>query len=695
MGLFYQDKAFQKITSPEFVDLYGTSLKYTQKAFKNSSQKLALAGVELARYLFSKKTQMETVIKLCEKVIDYSEVPAVTSDAYFWIARAYHDLGRFDNAMSAYQRARVAKPDNVLAKVGMGQIQIINNELTEAKLTFEKIVQEHPKCAEGMLILGYLYARDHIGRTPIIGSSSRSDNKLSGFETAKARVLLERYLSIVDSRPGIQSTEIDVCITLSQLYENENIDRAVSFLEQALALQKQISTGERIQPKLLNNLGVLNYHKGKLEQARELFESSLAQLSGENSAVGIEDKESLIVSTTYNLARLEEQSGKIEEAKTLYYEIDKQMPGYVDARIRLCYLTIVEAQETDNKAEMEEAVAIMQQLIESEVGNLEVRALHGWYLHQYQRKRAVAKSVGEDPEFRHHRHTLVNYDKHDVYALTAMGNVYLTISREMRPSNEAEAEKKKKSYEKAVEFFDKSLQLDGRNAYAAQGIAIALAEDRKFNKAVGIFGKIRETLKDVSAYINLGHCLTELKNYSRAIECYEIVLEQFQGGKNVQTMMCLGRVWLKRGINELSVESVENAIKYSERALALSPSNLALKFNIAFGHFQLAEVIRHVNINDRKISDIEKAAEGLEKAIAILNDLAGEKNPPYPAAEIQQRATMGQNTTRRQVERLLKEQKEYEEKSEAKLDAARKARESVNGNGPVAAVAAASVDAMA
>ncbi|KAK7203647.1 hypothetical protein BZA70DRAFT_71265 [Myxozyma melibiosi] len=694
MGLFYQDRAFQNVTSPEFVDLYGTSLQYTQKAFKNGSQKLAIAGVELARYLFSKKTEMEKVIKLCEKVIDYAEVPAITSDAYFWMGRAYHDLGKYQEAMSSFQKARVAKPDNVLAKIGMGQIQIINNDLTEAKLTFEKIIQEHPKCAEGLLILGYLYARDHVQHASVVGSINRNDAKLAASEKAKARILLERYLNLVESRPGISDTEIDVHITLSMLYESENINQAITSLEHAMALQRQITEGGIVDPRLLNNMGVLRYHKGSYEEARELFQSGLSQITSEEFKA--ENRESLLVTMTYNLARLEEQTGNVEEAKTLYQEIDERMSGYVDARIRLCYLAIAEAEETQNKSILEEAVAMMQQLIESEVGNLEVRALHGWYLHQYQRKRPVAKSINEDTEFRHHRHTLQNYDKHDVYSLTAMGNVHLTIAREMRPSNEAEAEKRRKMYEKAVEFFDKSLQLDGQNAYAAQGIAIALAEDRKFNKAVGIFGKIRETLKDVSAYINLGHCLTELKNYARAIECYETALEQFQGGKSIQTMMCLGRVWLQRGINELSIESVENAIKYTERALALSPSNLALKFNIAFCHFQLAEVLRRVNINDRKVSAIETAIEGLERAITILTELAGEKNPPYPAAEIQQRATMGQNTTRRQLERLLNEQKEYEEKSEAKLEAARKAREKGNSNGQVSSsISAASVDTMA
>ena len=74
-------------------------------------------------------------------------------------------------------------------------------------------------------------------------------------------------------------------------------------------------------------------------------------------------------------------------------------------------------------------------------------------------------------------------------------------------------------YERAVEFFDKALQLDPKNAYAAQGIAIALVDDQKDHAtAVQIFSKIRDTLKDACVYVNLGHVYAELKQYTKSIE---------------------------------------------------------------------------------------------------------------------------------------------------------------------------------
>ena len=100
-----------------------------------------------------------------------------------------------------------------------------------------------------------------------------------------------------------------------------------------------------------------------------------------------------------------------------------------------------------------------------------------------------------------------------------MGNLYLLTGRDMRRDGEQEKEKRHKIYEKAVEFFDKALQLDPKNAYAAQGIAIALVDDRKdYSTAVQIFSKVRDTLRDSTVYLNLGHVFAELRQFTKSIE---------------------------------------------------------------------------------------------------------------------------------------------------------------------------------
>ena len=107
----------------------------------------------------------------------------------------------------------------------------------------------------------------------------------------------------------------------------------------------------------------------------------------------------------------------------------------------------------------------------------------------------------------------------------------------------------------------------------------------------------------------------------------------------------------------------------------MAPDNSAIKFNIAFVQFTLADMLRALPETSRTSSEISAAAAGLESAIEILTSLVSDPNPPYPADEIQQRANMGQNTLRRQLERALQQQTEFEKTNSDRVDEAKRLRE--------------------
>lgn len=137
----------------------------------------------------------------------------------------------------------------------------------------------------------------------------------------------------------------------------------------------------------------------------------------------------------------------------------------------------------------------------------------GWHLSHQRRTRSV-----EDAEQKHFVTTLRQFDKHDTYSLVSFANATLRHAREMRPQTEAEREKRKKEYARAVELFQKALELQPRNAYAAQGVAIAFAEEKNHVQANMIFNKVKETLKDTSVFINMGHCYADQRDWVRAIQ---------------------------------------------------------------------------------------------------------------------------------------------------------------------------------
>src|SRR3569833_3233327 len=129
-----------------------------------------------------------------------------------------------------------------------------------------------------------------------------------------------------------------------------------------------------------------------------------------------------------------------------------------------------------------------------------------------------------------------------------MGNLYLMSAREMRRETDQEKQKRSATYSRAVEFFDKALQLDPKNAYAAQGIAIALVEDKKdYRSALPIFLSIRATIKDPQVIVNLGHIFAELRQFSKAIENYEMALSKEGKANDPGFLACLGRTWLSKG----------------------------------------------------------------------------------------------------------------------------------------------------
>lgn len=673
---------------------------YTQKAFKLDKE-LPLTCATFGSYFMMRKS-WATVDSLARKAIELTDVNAVASDGWYLLARKEHYQDRPDlsRANDYYQKADLARGGGdkgyLPARFGLVQIQILQRDYDGAKFRLEKIIQQS-KSIEAMMILGALYAED------VFRSQAGGIKEDKSAEVKKATTLLEAVrLAWKDPQKKL-TPDSSVLVYLARLYETEHPDKALQCLQQVEQMtindmpDKEPPDGveadeawmaklrEQLSPQLLNDIGCLQYHMEKYDQAREFFQTALSACvkAGEKDE-GI-DTDALVTTISYNLARTYEAAGQLDEAKQVYEGLLARHDDYTDARTRLAYIALRQnPQEDGPKA--------MQALYETDSSNLEVRSLFGWFLSKSKRR---AANIAEDQEQRHYKHTLQHYDKHDRYSLTGMGNLYLTTAREMRRDTDQDKDKRRKTYEKAVEFYDKALQLDPRNAYAAQGIAIALVEDRKdLTAAVQLFSKIRDTVKDPSVYINLGHVFAELKQYSRSIESvsspsvtqpsyrskantppqYEAALAHNRAS-DPQILACLGRVWLLKGKLDKSPSAMKTSLSYSQRALAIAPSQIHFQFNIAFVQIQLAQLLYTLPESQRTLEDVIKASEGLEEAIDSFGEIAQSKNPPYPRHDIEQRANMGRNTMRRQLERAIQSQREYEEKNAAKLAEARELRE--------------------
>jgi RNA polymerase-associated protein CTR9 len=533
--------------------------------------------------------------------------------------------------------------------------------------------------------LGILHAED------VFTAQANGSKEDKNTERRKAIALLEQVRAAWRDPKKKLTADAAVLLNLARLYENEAHDKSLACLLQVEQLEiegipeedrpeeiedeveMKKAMRELISPQLLNNIGCFHYYGEKFAQAREDFQTALnacVKMGDKDSSI---DTDALVTTISFNLARTYEAENMDDEAKAVYTSLLQRHPDYTDASLRLTYIAL----NTDPAA----GAASMKQLIESDPGNLEIRSLYGWFINKT-KKRTLA--LNEDAEQRHYKHTLQIYDKHDLYSLTGMGNLHLAVAREMPRATDQEKDKRSGVYRRAVEFFDKVLALDPRNAYAAQGMGIALIEDRKDSQnSIQIFSRARESIKDYSVHLNLGHVFVDVKQFGRSIENYEIALARIKStDPQLPTLLaCLGRVWLLRGRTEqpaARLEAMKTSLAYSRRALEAAKDakdEINHRFNVAFVQIQIAQLVNGLKEQQRTLADVKTASQDLDDAIEAFSEIAKAPNPPFPAGDIEQRASMGRNTMKRQLASAVEKQTEFEQSNANKLEEARKKRE--------------------
>ena len=504
--------------------------RYTQAAYKLDKD-LPITCATFGGYFLLRRSWSQVEV-LARKAIELTDVNAIASDGWYLIARAEHSRESPDlmKVNDFYGRADAARGGGdkgyVPARFGIAQVQVLLQDIDGAKFRLEKILQ-HVKSIEAMMLLGALYAEDVFSNNALTNKEDKSN------ETKKAVALLENVrLAWKDPQKKI-TPDLSVLVYLARLYEVDQPEKALHCLQQVEKinlegiLDKEGRTEEDIDesylaglreqlpPQLLNNLGCFQYQAEKFDAARDLFQTALSACVKFAQKDETIDTDALVTTISYNLARTYEAAGLLDDARQVYEGLLERHQDYTDARTRLAYIEL-------RQNPTEDGPKAMAALNESDGTHLEVRAMLGWYL---SRSKKRATNIAEDQEQKHFKKTLLDYDKHDRYSLTGMGNLYSTYAREMRRTSDKEKEKRSNEYLRAVGYFDKVLQLDPKNAYAAQGIGIALVEDKKdLTGAVQIFTKIRDTVRDSSVFINLGHVFCELKQYSRSIENVRLLL---------------------------------------------------------------------------------------------------------------------------------------------------------------------------
>ena len=352
------------------------------------------------------------------------------------------------------------------------------------------------------------------------------------------------------------SVDPEMFIEIAKIYSDElDSDKSFKAYSEASRLYTQELTLD-VPPRLLNNIAVLDYMKEDFSSARGGFE--LAITNGVKAMVGgvmgMED-DAVLSGVNFNLGVVAEALEEIDEAKLAYNNLLAQHPEFVDGQS--CIPSLVVAPLTRRartaKARLalllmkskqhDQAHALIKETLNSQPQNLEIRALYTYYLyttdgHKFARDFAI--------------NTLKEFSRHDIYALCAAGWIQYSQARELKDGSKEGVKDRAIKFLRAAEFYEKALLLDSNCAFAAQGLAISIAEGtlgigspsssssgangsgggevsesmmrmRNSRDALTILMRVKDSLRDGSTLVNIGHCHFVREEWERAIESVRLL----------------------------------------------------------------------------------------------------------------------------------------------------------------------------
>ncbi|RCK65369.1 RNA polymerase-associated protein CTR9 [Candida viswanathii] len=659
------------LSDEEFLDNYKSCLQELSKIQKSSINDSTVM-LTLAAHYFA-KGDYDTVQKIIQKIvtsatgsdniIKFSISSSIStyesnvlSQCATWLGRIEFNKSDFTQSSKYFQEAIKLNDNDIVAKLGLGQSQYNRGSLEEAIITFEKILNSNVNCLEANYSLGVLYSKqDSIKKKEL------------------AILVLERYIRLSTNR-GLSSTKEPVAtnayLILSGLYENKgDMNQALNYLSKVVEARKHVDQDAPLE--VYNNIGVFNFMKQNYTSASENFQLAVDKLQGAefkspDGDLLIDLPQDLKTTLTFNLARTKEISDQ-DEALTIYESLSQECPNYFSAKLRILFLNCISDKKT--KQEIKDEI---DELLQLNASDLEIRSFYGWFIKNFAKKVHLLP----DADTTLQKETLTEYDSHDCYALISLANIYCIMARDTKGAEE----KKKKYYLRSIELFTKVISLDPKNVYAAQGLAITFIENKQANKGLDILRKIRDSLNDISVYLNLGHVLCELKNFGKAIENYELALARYTDGNDAKILSFLGRAWYLRGISELNLLYLKQALEYAEKAVEASKatSKAALLYNVSFIQFQIADFITKQDVSQRNIEEIEEAITGLKAGIDTLNKLSTDEDDrhlPYPANYLKTRASLGSTTLLDSLSKALEETKESIAEIEDKIEKAKQLRQ--------------------
>jgi tetratricopeptide (TPR) repeat protein len=206
-------------------------------------------------------TLPDLIVKAIEALRKAIELNPKLSNAYSWLGSALGDLGRFDEAMTAYEEALRLEPDDDGARSGLARLYWIHlGRINDAITEFERVIDLNPEAGYSYLQLAFLYALR--GRYADAEKISR-----------QAVDLQERYVS---GSEGLQVVGAHSRLGYV-MYLQGRYDEAIREYERELAFvsSSDHALRDRATIEVTQKLGAAWFRKGNQVEAERYFDLSL------------------------------------------------------------------------------------------------------------------------------------------------------------------------------------------------------------------------------------------------------------------------------------------------------------------------------------------------------------------------------------------------------------------------------------
>jgi len=223
--------------------------------------------------------QDEGAIKTTQNILEDLDVR--NPSAQILHAIALRKLGRFDDARADIQRVLKAQPNSAEAWLQLGELRLSAQNYKEAEQGFRRSYELNPRDTRGLLRIAEMYVgkSETAKAMQILRAESKKqpDNLQLRRSIGNICMTAKDYSSAIGEFQGIL-THLDPKTNLAYAIQSElgEAYRASGQLELALSTFTKAREGLPSDPILLNNLAVTLLQLGRTDDAKKLYESTLA-----------------------------------------------------------------------------------------------------------------------------------------------------------------------------------------------------------------------------------------------------------------------------------------------------------------------------------------------------------------------------------------------------------------------------------